>query len=306
MEYCHVVTCSNFADCALHSKTNNSGQDYQGSVSYQGAVGWQGDAGRPVACYQGWVGYQGSVGYQGDIGDAVGWQGYQGSDGYQGAVGWQGDEGPVGHRGDIGIRGPTGFNGHAKYCCDVCPDHETNDFHLFAFWFDLRQKGPEMIVSYVEKYGSLPCYILDHIPYDKRLIALCKQYGATCCKESRSNLARVLLGIELVDKTHQRSLLNRFDRCVELGLLNKVSFLIRKGYCQSNNIKMYDDDLILQAFLIRELCRSHLYKQYSVCIADMIGTYTPWKQVRRFFATRSNPSNFPFLTIPKFLTKTFE
>jgi len=205
--------------------------------------------------------------------------GYQGEVGFQGAVGYQG---PVGNQGAVGYQGFKGYD------CLVCSDHETNDFHPFDFWLDLRQQGPRMIVSYVEKYGALPCYILDHIPYDKRLIALCKQYRATCCKASRSNLARLLLGVELVDKTRQRSLQNMFDRCVELGFLNKVSFLIQKGCCRSDNIKMYDDDLILQAFLIRELCRSQLYKQYSTCIADMIGTYIPWKQARRFFAPQAN------------------
>jgi len=174
------------------------------------------------------------------------------------------------------------------YYCETCPEHIHNNYLPFAIWirFGLCNSNQKVLKQAMEKclqdFGTLPCFLLDQIGTDKDLIALCKKYGITCCKQERSNLSRMLLGLPLVDKSNEY-IKNIFDRNVQLGRKDKVRYLIQKNRCRSDNIAMYDNDKILQFYLISELFKCRILRHYSECVASIVATFVPWSQMRRLF-----------------------
>lgn len=179
----------------------------------------------------------------------------------------------AGFTGATGATGPTGSTGFTYYL-PCCKQHPINNYH-FEILNHLEVDGLE---AYFAVWKNLPCYVLDKVGNDQYLIDCAKRLGADCCDEKRSNLARKLLGIPLIEKHH--SILDKqntiFDDAIQLGNIEWIKTLIFANEAQFNQMDRYEDDFVVQDFLIVVICDNYeqiLNVLFPSCIIQMILQY---------------------------------
>ena len=166
----------------------------------------------------------------------------------------------------------------------TCSEHQIHNENLIG---NIEEIANDMtsIQRYYTIHHRLPCYILDYVGNDREMIKLCKRFGATCCAPNRSNLARRLLGVPCINfPNNQHKIKNKFDRAIHIGLIKQVKALIWNNLAISENITLYDTDVVVQDYL-RVQILTYFFSHTNIpnCLCDIIIAHFDWDNVRHWY-----------------------